>query len=146
MLINKNINPDWYLKYLGKPWEANPNPPESYNCGELVRAIHRDLFGIDSPAIPIDDARSRKQCLEAMQPNIFGLLPLGKNENHREFDVAFLGRRIRLAHCGVAVNTQDGIKILHCPEAACGVCLDNFIELKLMGFPEIRWFRHRDLF
>lgn len=135
---------DWYLKYLGKPWQASPNPPESYNCGDLVRAIHLDIFGIDTPPIPIQDAHSRRQCLEAMRPDYFGLEPLSGNEEPREFDVAFMGRT-RLAHCGIAVNTDCELKILHCPESQCGVCLDSLLELKMMGFPNIRWFRHRKL-
>lgn len=139
------LESDWYVKYLGKPWEASPNPPHSYNCGELVRSVHLDLFGIDTPAIPVENARSRRQCVEAMQPGLFGLVPLPRNSAPKSFDVAFMGRS-RLAHCGVAVHTDEGLKILHCPESPCGVCLDNLIELKLMGFPNISWFRHRDLF
>lgn len=136
---------DWWIKYLGKPWEAAPNPPHSYNCGELVRAIHLDFFGIDTPAIPIDDARVRRQCVAAMQPDLFGLIPIDGIDAPRDFDVAFMGRK-RLAHCGVAVHTGEGLRILHCPEACCGVCLDTPMELRFMGFPNIRWFRHRELF
>lgn len=136
---------NWHLKYLGKPWEASPNPPDSYNCGELVRAIHRDIFGIDTPPIPIADATSMRQCVAAMQPDIFGLVPLPEDSAIKDFDVAFMGRS-RLAHCGVAVCTDEGLKILHCPESPCGVCLDSLIELKMMGFPNIRFFRHRELF
>lgn len=146
MVDIKNINSNWYLKYLGKPWIANPNPPESYNCGELVRSIHYDIFGIETVAIPIEDAKSRKQCIKAMQPELFDLLPLPDDSQIKNFDVAFMGRNNFLAHCGVAVETDDGLKILHCPESACGVCLDSLLELKIMGFPKIKWFRHKGFF
>lgn len=135
----------WWLRYLGKPWNALPNPPHSYTCGELVRAVHRDFAGIDSPAIPVTDAQSRLACARAMQPEFFGLEPLGENVPPRSLDVAFLGRRSYLGHCGIVVETSEGLRILHCPEAACGVCLDSLAELRLSGFPLVRFFRHRDL-
>ena len=115
---------NWWLAYLGKPWAAVPNPPESYTCGELVRAVHLDLCGIDSPPIPVTNAGSRAQCLRAMQPDLFGLEPLALTIEPRALDVVFLGRRERFGHCGVAVETTEGLRVLHCPEAACGVTLD----------------------
>ena len=136
---------NWYLAYLGKPWEATPCPPESYNCGELVRSVHRDMVGIDSPAIPITDAHSRLQCLKAMQPDIFGLLPLPDEESPRSLDVAFLGRQNRLAHCGMVVETAEGLRVLHCPQCSSGVVLDDLLQLRLSGFPVVRWFRHKDM-
>lgn len=135
---------EWWMQYLGKPWRAVPTPPDSYNCGELVRAVHRDMLGIDSPTIPIVDATSRMQCVRAMQPGLFGLEPLPEGEAPRTFDVAFLGRRTCLAHCGMVVKASDGLRILHCPESAAGVCLDTLPELRLAGFPSVRWFRHRN--
>lgn len=136
---------NWWTDYLGKPWEAVPNPPESYNCGELVRAVHRDMAGIDSPAIPVSDARSGRECLRAMQPDLFGLVPIAENEPPRSLDVAFLGRAGRLAHCGVAVETTEGLRVLHCPQSASGVVLDDLHELHFSGFPVARWFRHKDM-
>ncbi len=139
-----SLPPRWYLRYLGKPWAAAPTPPESYNCGELVRAVHRDWLNIDSPAIPVTDAGSRLQCVRAMRPELFGLEPLPPDETPRELDVAFLGRRTALSHCGVAVQTGAGLRVLHCPEAGSGVALDSLLELRMTGFPRVRWFRHRD--
>ena len=136
---------NWWLAYLGKPWAAVPNPPESYTCGELVRAVHLDLCGIDSPPIPVTNAGSRAQCLRAMQPTLFGLEPLALTIEPRALDVVFLGRRERFGHCGVAVETTEGLRVLHCPEAACGVTLDSLLELRFAGFPNARWFRHRDM-
>ena len=136
---------NWWLPYLGKPWAAKPNPPHSYNCGDLVRAVHLDLLGIDTPPIPITNAQSRLQCCKAMQPELFGLEPLPEDASPQSLDVAFLGRKTFLAHCGVAVDTSEGLRVLHCPEARCGVVLDSLAELRLTGFPHLRWFRHRDM-
>lgn len=142
--MGKAIKSDWYLDYLGKPWKASPNPPESYNCGELVRSIYRDLFDIETSAIPVSNAQSALQCARAMKPEIFDLLPLPENIEPQEFDVCFMGRKSLMGHCGIAVETGEGLQILHCPEAPCGVTLQKPIELKYSGFPLIRWFRHKD--
>lgn len=136
---------NWFYKYLGKPWQAVPNPPESYNCGELVRAIYRNELGIKLPAILIENARNRRQCIDAMKPDLFGFWPLSIAGKHRDFDLVLLGRKSQLSHCGLIVNTNEGEKILHCPEAQCGVCLDNIRELELMGFPLINFYRHKNL-
>ncbi len=136
---------NWWLPYLGRPWAAKPEPPHSYNCGELVRAVHVDMVGIDSPTIPVNNAQSRLQCVKAMQPEMFGLLPLPEGEAPRSLDVAFLGRRTFLSHCGMAVETNEGLKVLHCPDTGFGVVLDSIAELRLSGFPQIRWFRHADM-
>lgn len=139
--MNNKIN--WFYKYLGKPWQAVPTPPESYNCGELVRAIYKNELNIELPAILIDNARNRRQCIEAMQPDVFGFLPLSLVARHKDFDLILLGRKRQLSHCGLIVNTNEGEKVLHCPEAACGVCLDSFIELHIAGFPFVSIFRHK---
>lgn len=134
---------DWFYKYLGKPWQAVPNPPESYNCGELVRTVYRNECNIELPAILIDNARNRRQCIEAMKPDLFGFLPLSEVATHNNFDLILLGRRKQLSHCGLIVNTPDGERILHCPESACGVCLDSYLELMIAGFPFVSIYRHK---
>lgn len=144
--MHKAVKQDWFLDYLGKPWKANPRPPESYNCGELIRNIYIDLFGINTSAIPVSNAQSSLQCARAMKPEIFDLLPLPENEEPHEFDVCFMGRKTLMGHCGIGVNTDYGLNILHCPEALCGVTLQSPLELKYSGFPFIRWFRHKDFY
>lgn len=144
--MGKAIKQDWYLDYLGKPWQAKPNPPESYNCGELVRHIYIDLFNIQTSAIPVANAQSSLQCARAMKPEIFDLIPLSETETLQEFDVCFMGRKTLMGHCGIAVDTSEGLRILHCPESASGVTLNSPIELRVAGFPYIRWFRHKGFF
>jgi hypothetical protein len=86
------IKKDWHFDYLGKPWSPVPRPPESYNCGELVRYVHIDLFGIDSPIVPVPDANVMRACLGAMNPVYYGLCRKADEVPMQEFDVIFLGR------------------------------------------------------
>ena len=129
---------------MGRPWRANPEPPDSFNCGELVRWVYLHFWGIDSPAIPVKNANDRLDCVRAMQPDLFGLVPLEEDTPTRDLDVLFMGRRERLAHCGLAVWTNDELRVLHCPQSACGVSLDSLFDLQMLGFSHWRWFRHRE--
>lgn len=134
----------WHLAYQGKPWAGVPHPPESYTCGELLRAVHQDVLGIDTPPIPVPDARVQRACVTAMRPGFFGLEALPPGERPREFDVAFFARARDRDHCGVACMTADGLMILHCVQRS-GVLLDSLAALRgCYGFRDVGWFRHRD--
>lgn len=138
------ISPNWYMKYLGKPWAGVPNPPESYTCGELLRSVHADMLGIDTPPIPAPDARVLKDCLESMMPDYYGLIPLPNGEEPREFDSVFLARNRYEDHCGIACMTSDGLLILHCQQRV-GVHLSSIGEMLALGYQRLRWYRHRDM-
>ena len=65
----------WWERYMGKPWAAVPEPPQSYTCGELVRAILRERCGIETPEV-LANAAVLRECVAAMQPDRYGLRPL----------------------------------------------------------------------
>jgi cell wall-associated NlpC family hydrolase len=133
----------WYEKYLGKPWVAVPNPPESYTCGELVRAVYRDRLGIYMAAI-LADPMCLRECVQAMTPDRYGLRPLTQEEHPQEYDVVFFRRAKREDHVGIAVQTADGLMIMHCQQYA-GVTLDSPAELLGMGMARsLHWFRHKE--
>lgn len=131
----------WHEKYIGKPWVSTPNPPESFNCGELLRYVHRHELGIETTAIEAD-AAVLSQCVANMRPEIFGLVPLADNAQLKDFDCAFFARSKYEDHCGICVMTLDGPLILHCVQGA-GVVLENESEAKARGFKGITWYRHR---
>lgn len=133
----------WYENYVGKPWSGVPEPPHSYTCGELVRAVHRDQLGIDSAAI-LADAFKLKSCIRAMVPERYGLQPLQADQSPQEYDVVFLMRASMQDHVGIAVQTMDGLMILHCQQGA-GVILNSIAELRGTGFRHMMWYRHKDI-
>jgi hypothetical protein len=134
------ISANWHEHYLGKPWDRTPNPPQTYNCGELIRAVHLDLFGIDSPAIAVSDAGKLKDCIRAMDAE-YGLYRIIDGRSPREFDVVFLGKGRFTDHCGIMARTTDGLLVLHCMQGA-GTCLDSLTELTAMGFTKQFFARH----
>lgn len=138
-----SMNVHWWDAYIGKPWAVVPNPPETYTCGELVRAVHRDVHKIDSACIEANAAILR-ECVAAMQPTRFGLRPLEDGESPQEFDVVFLMRATREDHVGIAAQTIEGLRILHCQQNV-GVTMDSPAELRALGYRHMRWYRHEEL-
>lgn len=141
--MTRLLPPNWHEAYLSRPWAAVPQPPQSYTCGELMRAVHRDFFGIDSPPIPVADAGDLKACIKAMCPERYGLRRLAHNVPPREMDVAFFVKARLRDHCGIAVQTTDGIWVLHCQQQA-GVILSPLAELR-SHFYRVLWYRHHGL-
>ena len=132
------MNACWFEEYLGRPWARVPEPPQSYTCGELCRAVLRERLGIETPLIHAD-AGILRECIENIgQPEAYGLVPV---EEPREFDLAFLIRGRMRDHVGIAVDTAEGLMILHCQQGS-GVILQSPAEMLGTGWRRIEWFRH----
>ncbi|MDR1660426.1 MAG: hypothetical protein LBR94_08855 [Desulfovibrio sp.] len=131
---------NWHERYLGIPWAAVPEWPESATCGELVRHVFLDLHGIESAPIPVPDAGILRDCIAAMSPDGYPLEKLPDGEHPRDFDICFLGKARYLDHVGIGARTADGLLILHCMQGA-GVVMDSPAELAAMGFTRQRWYR-----
>lgn len=134
--------PQWWEAYLGKAWAAVPDPPKSYTCGELCRAVLREQLGIQVPVVLADPAVLR-ECVENLeQPELYGLYPAAGAP--REFDVAFLVRNKKRDHVGIAAMTAEGLMILHC-QRGVGVILESPAEMLGLGYKYIDWRRHSRL-
>jgi hypothetical protein len=133
----------WYENFLGKPWVGHPTPPETFNCGELVRYIHSNILGIDTANIH-GNPNKLYDCLEAMAPKVFGLRPLDDDEKPQEYDTVFMARNKYDDHCGIGVQTIDGLLIMHCLRNS-GVVLDNTLDLIGRGFKKLTWYRHLNM-
>lgn len=135
----------WFDRYLGAPWQGVPHPPKSYTCGELIRHIYREFFGVLLVPVPVPDANSLRDSLRAMDPAYFGLEPLEEGEDPREFDCVFLARRSMTDHCGIAAMTSEGLKVLHCMNPH-GVMLDGLPDLRWQqGYTRFMWWKHPDV-
>jgi hypothetical protein len=132
----------WYEEYIGKPWKAQPSPPDSFNCGELLRHVYLDRLGIEAHEIHAD-ALNLSERVKSFTAAVFGLRPLGDGEPKKEFDCAFMRKTRYEDHCGVAVRTADGLLILHCLQRL-GVVLESPLEVMGQGFRHINWYRYKD--
>ena len=130
----------WWEEYLGKPWAAVPRPPKSFTCGELARYILKARLGVDTVPVYADPGVLRL-CVENLSRlDLYGLVPA--QGNPRPYDCAFLIRVKRRDHMGIAVQTTEGLMILHCQQGA-GVALDSSAELLATGYRRIEWYRHK---
>ena len=128
----------WHEAYLGKPWSGTPNPPETFNCGELVRYFYNVDSGYECLPIPVPDARNLRDCVEAMSPSYFGLVPVEGEPQDK--DAVFLSRRHLMDHCGLGVKTPSGLYVLHCSQRG-GVQLSTIGELRGQGYTGFSWWR-----
>lgn len=131
---------DWYVKYIGAPYAERPEPPKSFNCGELARYVLLEELGIDVADIFANAAIIRECMGEFKNPSKFGLCPLAGGESPKEFDICFMARVKYADHVGVGVETVDGIMILHA--IAGGVRLEKEAELHSAGYRVFKWYRH----
>lgn len=106
----------WFEEYIGLPWAKIPSPPHSFTCGELVRYIMKKRLGIDMPEI-LANAAVLKECLRDLgDPSRYGLHPLQKGVPPREYDIAYMIKATRQDHVGIAVESPDGLLVLHCTQ------------------------------
>lgn len=133
----------WYEELLGRPWEANPRPPHSFTCGELVRYVFLHRLGIESPPIIADAGRVRESIANLDIPEHYCLFPF--EDVPRPFDVVYAMRKVRRDHIGIAVQTVEGLLILHCSQGGC-VTLDSLSEIQgLTGCRYFEWRRHQSV-
>jgi hypothetical protein len=132
---------NWHEQYLGKPWTHAPDPPNSFNCGELLRHIYKQYLGYDAPLIMADttviascisDIRDIKRYYAGFRPA----------DIPRDFDVAVMSRSTleRADHVGL----YCGGNILHC-RPKVGVFLDDVFTLQSFGWRKIAWLRPEGL-
>lgn len=134
----------WYDEYIGKPWRAVPDPPESYTCGELCRHILQTRCGLNVPQILVDARDHRERVSGMKDPSRYALVPLPENCPPQEYDIVYFQRGLFQRHVGIAINTVEGVKIMHCVEGS-GVITDTPGELLGTGTTKLHWYRHSAL-
>ena len=138
--MSVNAESLWYEQYIGRPWEAAPKPPLSFNCGELLCYVHKVHLLIETPEISANPLKLR-ECVDNMRPEIFGLRALTTDDKVQDYDCAFFSRAFYEDHCGLAVETLDGLLVLHSVQGI-GVVLESEHEALSRGFRQLTWYRH----
>lgn len=134
----------WYEELMGRPWENIANPPKTFNCGELVRYVHKLRFGIETNPI-LADGNKIRECIRNMSmPEFYDLVPCDYTKR-RPFDIALLTRRVRRDHIAVLVQTPQGLQFLHCIQGG-GVILETQFEMMATtGCQLMEWYHHKDV-
>jgi hypothetical protein len=130
---------NWHEQYLGKPWTHNPDPPHSFNCGELLRYVYQKHFNYDPPPL-LADTRDLRSCVHDAG-NMDRYYPkLCRVDMPRDFDLAVLSRGAHADHVGL----YCGGSILHC-RPQVGVFLDDVFTLQSFGWRKIVYLRPEGL-
>lgn len=133
----------WYEKYLGKPWKGIGNPPQSFNCGDLVKYVYEHELGIKMPSVWANASSLREALANLAMPEAYGFEPF--DGAVRPFDLCFVQRNVRRDHVAIVVSTVGGLMFLH-SVSGCGVILETMFEMKATTcttYMEYR--RHKDL-
>lgn len=125
----------WTAKYIGKPWRVNPNPPQSFNCGELVRYVYKHELGIFSPPL-IADVNKVRECIRDIR-SLKRYANFVQVFDKEAFDVAVFDMRGLSMHIGLYV--PDDL-VMHADEEAGCVVIDDVAAIKSLGY-DIKWYR-----
>jgi cell wall-associated NlpC family hydrolase len=119
----------WAAAYIGTPWSATGEGPESYHCWAFVRHVQAVRFGRTLPAIP------NPEDLLA-QARVFRAHPerarWRRVERPEEGDCVLLRRARYPVHVGVWIAI-DGGGVLHCSQDS-GVVFQRPPALGLNGW------------
>jgi cell wall-associated NlpC family hydrolase len=127
-----------FEQYIGKPWEAWAEGPDSYDCAALFRVVQRDHFGIDVSRVIVpdyDDALALVGMIEAGAQEQ-GWTPV-KEPRHGDLVIVHRPR-----HVGVWIETPTGPGVLHCVRGASVVFTRN-AAWQASGFGRKQFLRHR---
>jgi cell wall-associated NlpC family hydrolase len=128
----------WSDRYSGAAWEAGAEGPEAYDCWGLVRAVLRDQYGIELPAVPHVDRDDVREIVRefAGHPERVNWAPVTRP---RGGDVVELSHSRIPHHVGVWVDA-DGGGVLHAVEGS-GVVFSTPSALATNGWNAIRFSR-----
>lgn len=108
----------WAAQYIGLPWSATGEGPNSYHCWAFVRMIQARHFGRDLPAIPNPEdvlglARSFRDHPERVRWE--------RVDDPCEGDCVLLRAARYPVHIGVWLGDAVGGGVLHCAQASGAV-------------------------
>ena len=124
----------WHEAYIGKPWASPPEPPRSFNCGELLRHVYRIHLGLETPPIVADPGNARSCARDIRNLRRYG--DFYEVAMPRDFDLALMGLGLHKTHVGLVA----GECVLHCVEGA-GVLLEDIFAMLCLGW-KMRFMRH----
>lgn len=131
---------DWIEPLLGVPWRRGATGPDAYDCWGLARAVERERYGRELPALGVDpdDAPSLARALRAFVASA----GWRRVTQPRDGDgvVMRLAERGSL-HVGVWVDANGG-SVLHVPRGGA-VVLSSPAQLAMAGWIDVRYYRPR---
>jgi cell wall-associated NlpC family hydrolase len=126
----------WAAAYIGKPWRADAEGPDAYDCKGLVREVQRRHFGREVPALQVADTRTaegRAAFMEAVRRSAWKLQPPGTRPAEGDILVA---QGADGAHVGSFLVNGRRLGVLHA---------QGHTDAKGIERGAVRWDELRDL-
>ena len=126
-----------FSDYIGIPWEAGAEGPDSFDCMSFTRVIQKDQFNIDMPPITIPDYDNHKTLVGILNTHV-------ERENWIAVDTPQHGDAVLIRspmHYGTWLDI-DGGGVIHCVRGI-GVIFTKDSSWPLSGFGRKQYLRHR---
>ena len=115
-----------HTNLIGRPWVANAQGPDSFDCWGLVRYWFRTQHNVVLPATPVDggDIRAVIEGLGALErdAHVWAEVPLGEAGQ-----VVAMGKNSRVSHVGVHIG---GSFVLHSSRESGMVVVQTVSQLQ----------------
>ena len=127
----------WAENYIGIPWAADGEGPDSFHCWSFVCHVQQRHFGRELPSIPYPEdllaiARDFRDHPERKRWDIA--------QDPKEGDCVLMRQARYPIHVGVWLNV-DGGGVLHCAQEA-GVAFQNLASLSANGWRVEGYYRY----
>lgn len=129
----------WAAPLIGRPYQADANGPDAFNCWGLVRWVFEHVHGIEMPLIAVDDSQANNVAAIKRAATVSGWRPTDATTPAENDIVLMTGLEGR--HVGVIVKANGSLFLLHSLERV-GVCLQPLHELGRAGFRSFEFWRH----
>lgn len=120
-------------KYIGCPWVAGAQGPNSFDCWGFVRYVLKHEYGYDVPQVNVNPECLR-DVLHAFRTDL-AFQAFVEVEKPQGVDVVLMRQAKNPVHAGLWLDI-DGGGVLHCVRES-GVVFQNIRSLNLSG-----WYLH----
>jgi len=128
----------WAAKYIGIPWSATGEGPDSFNCWHFFQKVQREQYGVETLTV-------------STPPTLLGRVKLIADHQERthwsevktpaDGDAVLMGRSIHMCHIGVVIEAEPGtLGVLHCLDHS-GVVFTPMDRLSQSGWPVTAFYR-----
>lgn len=117
-------------KYIGRPWVAGAQGPDSFDCWGFVRYVLKHEYGFNVPQVNVN-AECLRDVLHAFRTDLAfqAFKEVGKPQDS---DVVLMRQSKNPVHAGIWLDV-DGGGVLHCVRDS-GVVFQNVRSLNTCGW------------
>ena len=128
-------------KYIGRPWVAGAQGPDSFDCWGFVRYVLKYEYGHDVPQVNVN-AECLRDVLHAFRTDL-AFQAFKAVEKPQDGDVVLMRQSKNPVHAGLWLDV-DGGGVLHCVRDS-GVVFQNVRSLNMCGWYLNSYYRVKEI-